>query len=318
MSTTVTVRVAAAADLDPDPAIAAAFAEIARLELLLSEWREGSEVAAVNQGAGRGPTAVGDELFELLERARDVSVASEGAFDITVGALWGAWDFRWGTARIPSDAELARRLRLIDWRRVVLADRAVTLPDPEMRVTLGGIAKGYAVDRASAVLSRRGLTDHLVVAGGDLVARGTKLGRPWRIGIRDPHRWAIYATLDLRDEGVATSGNYERFFVRDGVRYHHLLDPATGRPARGLAAVTTRAANATAADAYSTAVFVLGAARGVALARRTPGVEALVWEEDGGAVLGTEALKARIRPLADSEPDAVIAPGAPPAAGNAP
>lgn len=299
MSTYVAITVAAPESPEATSAIAAAFAEIDRVELLLSEWKPGSQISEVNRNAGIRPVAVGEELLGVLQTAHEVSVQSDGAFDVTVGALWGAWDFSWQKPDIPGAAELRRRVALIDFRRVILdrEKRTVFLKDKGMLVALGGIAKGYAVDRASAVLESKGFGNHLIVAGGDLYAAGRKPSGKWRIGVRHPGRQDMFGTIEVENGGVATSGNYERYFMKGGKRYHHILDPKTGMPASGLASATVVAPNATLADAFATAIFVSGAEGGLALAERLEGIDAFLFAEDTFARRASGDLMLRVKPL---------------------
>lgn len=280
MSTGVSVTVAAPESPAVLEAIAAAFAEVARLETVLSEWRPGSEVSQVNARAGTTPLAVGPDVLANLQAGLEVGAASDGAFDMTVGALWGAWDFKWQAPKIPTPEELAPRLALIDYRKVHVdaAAHTVLLEKTGMKLALGGIAKGYTVDRVSALLKARGYPNHLVVVGGEVFGAGTKYGQKWRVGVRNPQTPDPYGTLEIQDEALSTSGNYERYFIRGGVRYHHLLSPRTGMPVHGLASVTVLAKTSTLADAWATALFVSGKERGLELAKRQ-GLEVLFFDE---------------------------------------
>jgi FAD:protein FMN transferase len=297
MATYVSITVVAASSGPLDQAIDAAFEEVARLESDLSEWRDSSELSALNARAGTTPMAVSEELFGLLELSEELGRKSEGAFDVTFGSLVGLWDFRMERQRVPSRAELAARLPLVDYRRIRLdpRERMALLEQEGARVGLGAIAKGYAVDRASAVLAARGFGDHLIIAGGDGYAAGRRGDRKWRVGIRDPQGGGIFGMVEVADEGFATSGTYEKFFVQDGVRYHHIMDPRTGMPAPGTSSVTVLAPNATLADGWSTALFVLGSDRGRAIAERE-GLDAL-WFDEAFVVSATPRLKARIEPV---------------------
>ncbi len=281
MSTRVSISVARPESPAVLAAIAAAFAEVARIERQLSEWRADSQIAEINRRAGKGPVAVGPELFRMAELARAISAASGGAFDVTFAALDGLWDFDGRRPQLPDEAAVSARVARVDFRKLVLdpKQRTLRLAEAGMRMGLGGIAKGYAVDRASRVLRRAGFGDHLVVAGGDLYAAGRRGDRPWRIGVRHPRDRSIHAVLEVADQGVATSGNYERFFRIGGKRYHHLIDPRTGWPARGVSSVTVVAPDATRADGYATALFVLGVEDGMALAERQ-GLEVLYFDAD--------------------------------------
>lgn len=298
MSTEVTISVAAPESLEVLRAIEAAFAEVARLTGVLSEWHPESETSAVNHQAGAGPVQVSADTLAVLAAASDVSQASDGAFDATCGALVGLWDFRSPNPKLPSAEQIAARLPLVDHRQVELdpGARTVRLKRQGMRLTLGGIAKGYIVDRASAVLRQRGFPNHLISAGGDMFAAGRRGARRWTIGIYHPRDRRVVSKLALENQGAATSGNYERFVIIDGVRYHHILDPRTGRPVRGLSSVTVVADSAMLADAYATAVFVLGRDEGLALAGRQ-GFDVHAFDESF-ATFSTPTLRSRLRPVA--------------------
>ena len=267
-------------------ALNAVITEFARIDALMTTWTDDSEVSRINAAAGSpGGATVGDEVLLVIREAQRVSKLTGGAFDITVGAYQGLWKFdhdRDGT--IPDPAEVAARLERVGWRRVVVNPRrkTVRLTGEDMRITLGGIAKGYAVDRAVALVRERGISDFILQAGGDLYVSGSKDGEPWTVGIRDPRGRGgnPFALLPLRDRTFSTSGDYERTIVLDGVRYHHILDPKTGQPARRCRSVTVMAATALTADALSTALFVLGPERGLRLVERLAGVEAVLVDAD--------------------------------------
>jgi thiamine biosynthesis lipoprotein len=259
----------------------AAIAEFDRLDRLLSVWKEGSEVQRLNAAAGKHPVPVGAEVRQLLAVARQVSEWTGGAFDVTVGALAGLWKFDHDQDdRIPAPGDIARQVGLVDFRalRIDEGGGTVRLAKEGMRVHVGGIGKGYALDRASAIVRRHGLRDFMIQAGGDLVVAGRRGDRAWRVGIRDPRgaEDQSFAALDLQDEALSTSGDYERFFLREGRRYHHILDPKRGAPADASRSVTILTSRSVLADALSTGVFVLGPAQGMALIERLPGVEGVI------------------------------------------
>ncbi len=260
----------------------------------MSEWKPTSPLSKVNREAGVSAVAVPADLREVVRRGREIGERTDGAFDITWAALWGLWDFRAETPVVPDAAEVARRAALVDYRRVRVDDDTGTvfLEQVDMKLGLGGIAKGWALDRAAAELRSRGFPDFLLAGGGQILAGGTRGGTPWRVGIRDPRGPAddFFALLTATDVSVSTSGDYERYFVVDGVRYHHIIDPRTGMPARGLRSVTAVCADATLADAMSTAILVAGADRGKAIAEATDGLEAVL-VDDSGAVHVTSGLK---------------------------
>lgn len=259
----------------------AAVAPLARASLLslhhtdslMTNWTATSEVARINASAGAGPLTVEPEVAEVLARADEVTAASDGAFDITVEPLVRMWGFLGGKPRVPSAAELDAARRLVGWARVDWdpARSRLALPEPGMRIDLGGIAKGWGVDRVAAGLREAGVTDALVDLTGNMAALGDAPGHAgWVVGIRDPRdRGPYLATVRLHDCCISTSGDYVQFVSEGGRRFGHILDPRTGWPAHGLSSATVVAASAATADAWSTALFVLGpaAARGVASAR---------------------------------------------------
>ena len=264
---------------------AGVFDVFAQVEQEINEWKPGTPLATVNEAAGGEAVVVPASLLDALERGLELGRLTDGAFDVTWAALWGLWDFKAEIPTPPDPAEIDRRRALVDYRAVAVDRTAstVSLPKAGMKIGLGGIAKGWALDRASAGLRERGVRDFLLTAGGQVYAGGTKEGAPWRVGIRDPRGKAddYFAVLSVQDGSVSTSGDYERCFVSDGVLYHHILDPRTGRPARGLRSATVLAKEATVADALSTAVMILGQQRGLQIVESLPGVEALVVDEQG-------------------------------------
>jgi thiamine biosynthesis lipoprotein len=279
-----------------------AFNEFDRLDRLLSVWHPESDVSRLNAAAGRAPVTIATETLEVLRTARQVSEWTGGKFDVTFGALSGLWKFDHDQDnQIPRRAEVQARLALVDYRALDVDDtsRTAFLRRPGMRIHLGGIGKGYAVDRAAALLRAEGITDFLVQSGGDLYAAGRRGDRSWRTGIRDPRGPAdlVFAAMDVHDETFSTSGDYERFFLQDGRRYHHILDPDDGAPARGCRSVTIVARQAMLADALSTGVFVLGPAAGMTLIEKLPDVEGVIVTE-GNAVLVSSGLTERLQRLA--------------------
>ncbi len=262
-----------------------AHAEIKRLEKMMTTWDESSEVARVNAAAGGEPVVVSDELLDVLEGARVIHDASEGVFDISFYGLKGLWRFdQDAVEEIPSDAAIAARLPLVNGKLVGIdrAKKTVHLPKKGMAINLGGIAKGYAVDKAAAVLAKNGFTDVVVQAGGDLLVRGRKGQDPWRVGIRDPRGPAgdWFAVAAITDAAFSTAGDYERYWMKDGKRYHHILDPRTGKPADACRSVTVFAKDALTADEYDDAIFILGPEKGLALIAGKPGVGAVIVDKN--------------------------------------
>jgi thiamine biosynthesis lipoprotein len=260
----------------------AAEGEARRIEAKFSRYREDSVVSRINQNAGRAPVAVDGETARLLQTALDLALLTEGRFDPTVGILRHAWDFK--AERVPSQAELDRLLPMVDAGAVVLGPGTAFLRHPGMEVDLGGVGKEYAVDRVADLLREAGVESAIVNFSGDVRTLGRRGdARPWSIGVLDPRernrcRFAIRVGGSA---GVATSGDYERAFVKDGVRYHHLLDARTGRPARGVASATVIAPTAFGAGFLATAAFLLGPEAGLKLLETSPGVEGGLITEEG-------------------------------------
>jgi thiamine biosynthesis lipoprotein len=266
----------------------AAFREVQRIDSLMSHYREDSEISRVNRDAGKNETKVSPEMFRMIERAIEFSSLSEGAFDITIGPVFRLWNFREG--KFPEEKKLRENLKKVGYRQIKI-DRSrssIFLQEEGMEIDLGAIAKGYAVDSASAVLKEKEIENFLVNAGGDLKVSGSKeKGVPWIVGIQHPRLPSqMVAKLSPRQAGVATSGDYKKFFIERGERYHHLLNPSTGTPARECQSVTVMAPSAMAADALATAVFVLGPKKGLALVKRMNDVHAIIVDR-GGSVLAS-------------------------------
>ncbi len=269
-------------------------AEFRRLDEALSPYIETSELYRVNREAAQGPVKISQEFFDLIETSLAYSRLTDGAFDITFASVGYQYDYRQGIK--PSDEAIAQSLPLIDYRLVKL-DRqhlSVSFAKPGVHIDLGGIAKGYAVDRAIQILQRHGIRNALVSAGGDSRILGDHRGRPWNIGIQAPReKQGLAAVLPLSETAISTSGDYERYFERDGVRYHHIISPKTGRSAGELRSVTILGPNATRTDALSTSVFVLGLQAGMALIDSLDEVEAVIIDSQGGMHMskGLEGLK---------------------------
>jgi thiamine biosynthesis lipoprotein len=281
MGTRFEIQVVARDDASGRAAIEAAYAEIDRVEQLLSEWRETSEISEVNRRAGREAVKVGADLYEVVERSIRIAEITDGAFDVTFAACGGIWSVR--EQRVPTETQIEQCLVHVDFRRLELDPAASTifLPTEAMRIGIAGIGKGYGVDRAVEVLEAHGVADYIVDGGGDIRLAGRNVDRPWIVGVADPRRpGQLHATLEPGRGAIVTSGDYQRYFEKDGVRYHHILDPTTGRPGRGSVAVTVVAATATDADALATGLFVLGPERGIEIVEGLSGVEALFFGPD--------------------------------------
>lgn len=265
--------------------------EACRIEVKYSRFRDSSVVSEINRNAGRTPVAVDEETENLVRSALELSRLTAGRFDPTVGVLRRAWDFRSG--RVPGAAEVEELLDLVDAENVSIRDGTVFLRRAGMEIDLGGVGKEYAVDRAAKVLLDEGIRAAVVNFAGDVRTIGSRGdGRPWSVGVRDPRREnrAVFSVRVLLDAGIATSGDYERSFVSDGTRYHHILDATTGWPSRGVASATVVAGTAFRAGCFSTAAFLLGREAGLALLEETSGVDGALVTEDG-AILATSGMK---------------------------
>jgi thiamine biosynthesis lipoprotein len=268
---------------EPDAlaAFEAAFDEFDRLDALMSVWKPDSEIERLNAAAGEKAVPISRDVLDVLGMARQASEWTAGKFDVTFGVLSGLWKFDHDLdGNIPPRAEVQARLPLIDYQKldVDVAKRTAFLRQKGMRVHLGGIGKGYAVDRAAAILRGRGFNDFMIQSGGDMYVAGQRGDRPWRSGIQDPRGpgGTSFAAMDLTDSAITTSGDYERFFMKDGHRYHHIIDPDTGEPALGSRSVTIVARTATLADALDTGIFILGPEKGMALIERLNGIEGVI------------------------------------------
>ncbi|MBI3778200.1 MAG: FAD:protein FMN transferase [Gammaproteobacteria bacterium] len=260
-----------------------AYREMSRLSDMMNHYNPDSVVSAINRRAGRQPVKVPRELMEVLFAARRVSERSDGAFDITVGSLTG-WRFNPEKPDIPSPEHTRRVLPLVNFRHVILDEngRTVMLAQPGTRIDLGGIAKLYILDAGMRTLKQHGIAHAMINGGGDVVVLGEHLGRPWRIGIRHPRRdGTLLGAVELTRGWVVTSGDYERYFLRDGKRYHHILDPRTGYPTEGPQQVTLVADDVGLVNGYSLAIMVQGEEWGRDLIARTPGLSGLIVSHDG-------------------------------------
>lgn len=286
MYTEVTITVVSDSPEKAENAIDGAFDEIRHLEKLLSFWTQDSEIAAINRNAGVAAVRVSPETLDVLEKSIFISEKTDGAFDPTIGPVIRLWDFHKKVR--PERQAVQKALELVDYRQMAVNEKESTafLKKAGMSFDTGGIAKGYAADRAVEALRKAGIKSGLVAVAGDIRAFGTRPdGKPWRIGIRDPRPKDedsyLMATIELRDdEAISTSGDYERFFIEDGVRYHHLLDPRTGYPSMLCQSVTVVADKAVYTDGLATGVFVMGPEKGLKLLGEL-GYEGIIVDAEG-------------------------------------
>ena len=258
------------------------FAEARRIDLLMSTYIDDSRISDINRRGADEPVIAGNELFRLIQRSLDISVLTRGAFDITYESVGQHYDFR--TRRRPDQTTVDASRLLIDYRLVELDQAAgtVAFAAKGVRINLGGIAKGYVVERGVDLLRMAGVRNGIVTAGGDSRLLGDRRGVPWKVGIRDPRvEGEVAMTLPLADEAISTSGDYERYFEENGVRYHHIISPSTGTPASGVHSATVIGPDAVLTDALSTSVFVMGVDEGLRLIATLPDYESIVIDDQG-------------------------------------
>jgi thiamine biosynthesis lipoprotein len=297
MGTLVSITAVASDHTTGYKAIQAGFDEIKRLERLLSTWVDSSELSRVNAGAGRHPVRVSRETMEIMKKSLEIARLTDGGFNVAVGPAVELWSVT-ERQHIPSPIELEHLTELVDWTTIQLdpSKQTIFLPRPGMRIDLGGIGKGYAADQAAKEMKRAGARGGVVALSGDIRAFGLSPdagGFP--VGITHPRQaGALVAVVELKDEAISTAGDYERFFERDGIRYHHILDPRTLEPARLCQSVTVIGKEGTLVDGLDTGIFVLGPERGMALVERMPDVEAVIIDAEGG-VMVSSGLRTRLR-----------------------
>ncbi len=297
MGTLVTITSVAPDRQMAQAAASAGFQEIHRLEKLLSTWIEDSELSRVNAAAGAEAVMVSPETMQVLKDSEKIARLTDGGFNILVGPAVDAWSVL-DRQEVPSGAQLAGLRPLTDRRGLSLDEErgAVKLAKAGMRVDVGGIGKGFAADMAVAAMQKAGATAGVAALSGDIRTFGRLPdGMKFPFGIRHPrHEEAVLAFIDLQDEAISTAGDYERYFERDGVRYHHILDPITLQPARDCQSVTVVARDGMTADGLDTGIFVMGRERGLELVERLPGVGAVIVDRDG-KVWVSSYLKGRVR-----------------------
>lgn len=292
MGTRIVVELWADSRAQGDAAIEAVMDEMRRVDRDMSTYKPTSEVSKVNAEAAQAPLRISPELFELLTQALEYSRITDGAFDITYASVGYMYDFRQHLR--PNQAQIEKALPAINYRHILLDPKAQTVKfsQPGVRIDLGGIGKGHAVDQGIKILQARGIRHALVTAGGDSRIIGDRFGKPWVIGIRHPDRKdEVIARIPLEDAAISTSGDYERYFDENGVRYHHIIDPHSGQSARKVRSATIIGPTATRTDGLSKTAFVLGAERALEIYNRLEDIDAVLVTPDG-RVLYTKGLAA--------------------------
>ncbi|HYA15313.1 MAG TPA: FAD:protein FMN transferase [Syntrophales bacterium] len=294
--TVVTVTVYSDSKQKANTAIDSTFKELDRLGRLLNFYAEDSEVSMINRYAGINPVKVSKETLEVIDKALSISRSTDGAFDITIGAIVKLWDFE--KQILPDDKSIKEKLKLVGYKNVIVdkARSTVFLQKKGMQIDLGGIEKGYATDRAVNVLKQNGITAGIIAVGGEVKPFGIKPdGEPWRVGIKNPHQKGkedeVFAVVNLTGKAISTSGGYEKSFVKDGRWYHHILNPATGYPVYECQSVSVIANDAP--DGFPTGIFVLGPQKGMQVLKKL-GLDGVIMDKKGD-VFVTEGIKDKVQ-----------------------
>jgi thiamine biosynthesis lipoprotein len=262
-----------------------AFGIISNLEKQMSFYVNTNELGIIAGTKGKSNIQLSQQFLWLLKKSVDISENTNGAFDVTTGILKNVWDFYSDNPNVPVEKTINDLIDKVDYRNIHFINGGIRLDNPDMMLDLGGIAKGYIIDQIIEILKERGLKSGIIDAGGDLKIFGNHpFRKSWRIGIRHPRKEGndLIGVLEVDVNSVATSGDYERYFIQDGKRYHHILDPKTGYPAQECVSVTIVTKNALEADGYATAVFVLGPEKGMELIEQHPDIEGLIFYEESG------------------------------------
>ena len=286
MGTRITVELWSDDNAKGEQAIDAVLDEMRHIDESMSTYKPTSEVSQVNAKAADGPMQISKELFDLLVTAKEYSVITDGAFDITYASVGYLYNFPKHIR--PSDAQISKALPAVNYRHVLLdaKNQTVQFTQKGVRIDLGGIAKGYSVDRGIDVLKEHGITRAYVSAGGDSRIIGDRFGKPWVVGIRDPRKGEgeVIKRVPLIDAAISTSGDYERFFDEDGVRYHHIIDPHTGHSASKVRSATIIGPYATRTDGLSKTAFVLGPEKAMEIYNRIDDIDAIIVRLDGSVI----------------------------------
>jgi thiamine biosynthesis lipoprotein len=283
MGTRVTITVVAPTAEQGESAIDAGMAEVRRFDAMMSLYKDDSEITKINLAAGKRPVRVSPEMIEVVEQAAEISRRSGGVFDVTIGPLVVLWQMRLKEGKTPSEEEIGRVRRLVNFRNIVIDKNASTifLKRPGMIMDLGGM-KGYIADKVAGLFKQRGTTNALIALAGDIWALGHREdGNPWRIGVQHPReKDRTLTVLELSDRYVCTSGDYERFVIKEKKRYHHIIDPRTGKPSTGVISVTLVGGNGALIDPLAKVPFIIGAEKGLELVGEY-GAEAIIVDDQG-------------------------------------
>ena len=298
MGTRITVELWSEDHAKGEAAIDAVLDEMRHIDESMSTYKASSEVSQVNARAADGPMKISKELFDLLVTARQYSEITEGAFDITYASVGYLYDFRKHIK--PDEKQIKTALPAVNYQHVILDQQhqTVRFSQKGVRIDLGGIAKGYSVDRGIDVLKARGFDRAYVGAGGDSRIIGDRFGKPWMVGIRDPRKGEgeVITRIPLTDAAISTSGDYERYFEEDGVRYHHIIDPHTGHSASKVRSATIIGPIATRTDGLSKTAFVLGPDKAMEIYNRLDDIDAIIVRLDGSVIYSKGLEPAKVAP----------------------
>jgi thiamine biosynthesis lipoprotein len=287
MGTEVTITVVAGNAREGEAAIDAGMAELLRLDAMMSLYKDTSEITKVNLAAGKVPVTVSPEMIEVVEHAAKISTLSKGVFDITVGPLVVLWQMRLKEGTVPTDREIDRVRSLVNFRNIVIDKKASTifLRKTGMIMDFGGM-KGYMADRVSDIIKKRGITNAIIAVAGDIWVLGRREnGAPWKIGVQHPREQdKTLAVLEFKNKYISTSGDYERFVIREKKRYHHIIDPRTGKPSSGVISVTLIGDRGAVIDPLTKVPFILGPEEGLKIVKKV-GAEAIIVDEQGKVFL---------------------------------
>jgi thiamine biosynthesis lipoprotein len=254
-----------------------------RIERLISEWSDTTQIGRLNRSSGKEPVMVSQEVYELIQRSITVAEMTQGAFDITFGGAGKLWNFDPESPEIPDSVSVKHALKSVGYKNIqLMEDNKIFLMEPGMQIGFGGIGKGYAAESVKRMMLAKGITGGVINASGDLTAWGTDAeGKPWKVGIADPEDPSkILLWLPVEDEAVATSGNYEKYVMINGERYGHIIDPRTGYPAKGIKSVTIFSSSAELSDALATAVFVMGTEVGLDFIGQLPDTHCIIVDDE--------------------------------------
>ncbi|MGE5750806.1 MAG: FAD:protein FMN transferase, partial [Nitrospirota bacterium] len=283
MGTEVTITVVARSYDEGEAAIEAGMAELRRLDAMMSLYKDDSEITRVNLAAGKDPVKVSPEMIEVVEHAAEISNLSRGAFDVTIGPLVVLWQMRLKEGKTPTDAEIARIRPLVNYHNIVIDKKASTifLKKPGMIMDFGGM-KGYTADKVAYIFKKRGINNAIIAVAGDIWVLGHREdGKPWRIGVQHPREHdKTLAVLDLSDKYISTSGDYERFVIKENKRYHHIIDPRTGKPSKGTISATLIGDKGAVIDPLTKVPFILGPDEGMKILKQL-GAEAIIVDDQG-------------------------------------